>query len=178
VFLEPLQRLAIFESDPVPRLRCAEGAEEEAGAPRMAPVALHPGSGSERKNWPEARWPELMERLLREGRELLLVGGEAEGDRLQRLRAQFPGAPVQEAFRCPLVELAVRLPRCALLVGHDSGISHLAAAVGIPVLALWGETLEAVWRPRGERVQLLHGGAGLAGLEVGAVWKEIQRMLG
>jgi ADP-heptose:LPS heptosyltransferase len=42
-----------------------------------------------------------------------------------------------------------------LFVGHDSGISHLAAAVGVPTIVLWGDTAEAVWRPLGQNVTLL-----------------------
>src|SRR6185503_3338696 len=55
----------------------------------------------------------------------------------------------------PLAELASRLSACSLFVGHDSGITHLATAVGVPTIALWGDTAEAVWRPLGKEVRLL-----------------------
>ena len=54
---------------------------------------------------------------------------------------------------CPLPELAARLANCCGFVGHDSGITHLAAAVGLPGVVLWGASVETVWRPRSERIR-------------------------
>jgi len=144
VFLLPLTRLAILDADPIPRLN--------AGSPtRIEPIiALHPGSGSEKKNWPEHKWRELIQQLSEH--QLLLVGGEAEEGRLERLA---DAGPCTVARSLPLAELAVRLGACSLFVGHDSGISHLAAAVGVPSIVLWGDTAEAIWRPLGKDVTLL-----------------------
>ena len=71
-----------------------------------------------------------------------------------------------------LPELAARLAGCAGFMGHDSGISHLAAALGIPALVLWGETREEIWRPRGEGVRLLRATQGLSRLTVEEVRRE------
>ena len=57
----------------------------------------------------------------------------------------------------PLDELAAILKQCDLYVGNDSGITHLAAAVGTPVVALFGPTDHQVWAPRGKSVSILHG---------------------
>src|SRR6185369_8112744 len=101
VFLQPLERLAIFEADPVPRLALA------APVRPSAQLALHPGSGSESKNWPEAKWHEFIGRLLEETPfTFLMVGGEAEGDRLQRLARELPGSRITLAQSLPLPELA------------------------------------------------------------------------
>ena len=161
VYLQPLERLAIFDADPVPRLRL----EAQAAVPSQ--LALHPGSGSERKNWPEGNWANLLERLLEtEKWNLLLVGGEAEGERLQRLAAALPPARIRVAQSLPLPELARRLRSSAAFIGHDSGISHLAAALGLPGLVLWGNTAERIWRPPQSKVLVLKGRAGLKTLEV------------
>ena len=174
--LKPLERLAIFDADPVPRLALGSRAASSSLPPER--IALHPGSGSERKNWPEPKWAEFVHALVtRKKHTLLLVGGEAEGDRLERLAKGLPAGRIEIARSLPLPELAIRLGRCAALVGHDSGISHLAAAVGVPVLGLWGETAEAVWRPRGERVRILREPAGLARLETVRVLAELERLL-
>ena len=95
--------------------------------------------------------------------DLLLVGGEAEGERLQRLAAALPPARSRVAQSLPLAELAHRLAGCRAFVGHDSGISHLAAAVGLPCLVLWGDTAEEIWRPPSQKVVVLRhpGGLGL-----------------
>jgi heptosyltransferase-2 len=160
--LGPLSRLAIFDADPVPRLTLP--ARTSARASR---VALHPGSGSERKNWPEAKWAEFLGQLLaRSERDLTLVGGEAEGNRLERLARALPAARVQLARSLPLTELAGVLSSCAAFVGHDSGISHLAAALGLPCLLLWGDTPQTVWRPPSPRVRLLQEAQGLSAMPV------------
>jgi heptosyltransferase-3 len=186
VYLKPLERLAIFDADPVPELRIGR----TAGAARTAPgqagdppealltLALHPGSGSDRKNWPEACWAELLEWLIRETElRLLLVGGEAEGERLQRLAAALPPTRTRVAQSLPLAKLAGLLAACAGFVGHDSGISHLAAAVGLRVLILWGDTAEAIWRPPHARVIVLRNRAGLDRLPVANVTEQITGML-
>ena len=77
----------------------------------------------------------------------------------------------------PLAELARRLQSCLGFIGHDSGISHLAAALGVAALVLWGETNETVWRPRGERVTVLRWPEGLQGLPVERVLDQLQRFL-
>jgi len=172
VFLKPLERLAIFGAEAVPRLVLD---------PRPAPVtpliALHPGSGSERKNWPEAQWAELIEQLLGDpGPTLLLVGGEAEGERLQGLAAALPPHRCQVAKSLPLTELAQRLRTCRVFVGHDSGITHLAAALGLPCLVLWAQTRETIWRPQGERVQIIRERSGLQHLSAARVATELARL--
>ena len=137
-------------------------------------VALHPGSGSEQKNWPERYWAELVQHLMnRTDHPVLLVGGEAESERLQRLAAALPPARTRVAQRLPLAELAALMERCCGFAGHDSGISHLASAVGLPGLVLWGPTVESVWRPRGARVRILRAPAGLASLPAGLVFEQL-----
>jgi ADP-heptose:LPS heptosyltransferase len=128
---------------------------------------LHPGSGSERKNWPERCWAELLQQLVtKTSLKLLLVGGEAEAGRVERLAASLPPDRLETASNLPLPELALRLAGCGGFVGHDSGISHLAAAVGLPGVVLWGETAEAVWGPRSARIKVLRGGPQLEGIGV------------
>jgi heptosyltransferase III len=170
VFLEPLQRLAIFGTDPVPRLDLAVSGDQPGREQMPGCVALHPGSGSERKNWPESNWAQLLEQVLAAGAiSVTLVGGEAEGDRLDRLAAGRSPTRVRVARSLPLVELARVLARCVAFVGHDSGITHLAAALGLPALVLWGPSQENVWRPQGEGIVLLRAADGLERLSVSTV---------
>jgi len=174
VFLKALERLAIFDADPTPRLFLNS---ENVAALQSDFVALHPGSGGPRKNWPEERWGNLIEALSGERDvPLLLIGGEAEGDRVQRLAARSCGR-VEIAQNLSLPELAQRLSRCRFFVGHDSGITHLAAAVGLPGLVLWGESAEAVWRPRSEKMSILRAGNNLAGLDGGEVLERVKQLL-
>lgn len=180
VYLGPLERLAIFDAEPVPRLRIgsAAGAVTAGTGPVVAPLALHPGSGSERKNWPEAQWRDFLGRLVaKTPLPLLLVGGEAEGAKLDRLAQPLPRERVRLVRNLPLAELAGLLRECGAFVGHDSGITHLAAAVGLPCLVLWGDTAEEVWRPSGERIQLLREPHGLPALAVDRVLEETIRLV-
>ena len=182
--LKPLERLAIFAPDPVPKLTLesrlqpvertalvsAEAGISNAGPGGRQAIAIHPGSGSERKNWPEAKWAETLALLLENSnRKILLVGGEAEGDRLARLAQRRSSEQIEILQSKPLVEVARRLSSCAAFIGHDSGISHLAAAVGVPTIALWGESNEVVWRPKGERVVVLKSDAGLHSISPAAI---------
>ena len=172
VYLEPLERLAIFDADPIPHLPLNPDCSTDR------PLALHPGSGSERKNWPEAKWAELLQHLSGvPDLHLLVVGGEAEGGRLQRLTATLPPARAQVAMSLPLAELARRLAGCRAFIGHDSGISHLAAAVGLPCLLLWGDTAEEIWRPPSKEVDVLRHVDGLARLSVASVLEHMRRLL-
>lgn len=176
VLLKPLERLAIFGADSVPRLNLSDVCESTLTDERW--LALHPGSGSEIKNWPEDKWEELLNHLVNQtDLKLLLVGGEAEGDRLARLSRALPQARIKLAQYLPLSELALVLKPCIGFVGHDSGISHLAAALGLPALVLWGETEEAVWSPKGERIAIVRSARGLAGISVAQVMQQLVDMI-
>jgi heptosyltransferase-2 len=172
VYLKPLERLAIFDADPVPRLTI------NSQLSTLNQLALHPGSGSETKNWPEAKWAELLAQLITNSNlNVLLVGGEAEGERLERLATALPPERIQVARSLPLAQLAQRLGPCVGFVGHDSGISHLAAALGLPCLILWAETIEEIWRPQGDRLAIVREAAGVRAISVERVLAELAAML-
>ena len=186
--LKPLKRLTILAADPVPQLKVAQASRLSARLPETfgdsdrrdacPTLALHPGSGSERKNWPEENWIRLLQHLQTATKfNFLLIGGEAEVERLHRLSAVLRPDRLQLAQCLPLSELAQRLHRCGGFIGHDSGITHLAAAVGLSVLVFWGETNETIWRPRGGRVTVLRSPEGLQGLSVERVLDELRRFL-
>jgi heptosyltransferase-3 len=172
VYLKPLERVAIFDADPVPRLAL------DSQPATVDRVALHPGSGAEKKNWPEHKWAELVQHVL-DGTSLslILTGGEAEGERLQRLAAALPPARVSVAQSLPLPELARKLQPCAAFIGHDTGISHLSAALGLPGLVLWGETAEEIWRPPQKNVVIVKDRRGLKTLSVSQVLLELTALL-
>jgi heptosyltransferase-2 len=172
VFLKPLERLAIYDAYPAPFLSINHHPSS------INQLALHPGSGSERKNWPEENWMRLIQHLQTATKfNFLLVGGEAEAERLRRLAGVFHANRLELAQCLPLVELARRLRSCLGFIGHDSGISHLAAAAGLPVLVLWGDTNERVWHPRGERVTIIRSPDGIQELPVERVLDQLRRFL-
>ena len=117
-------------------------------------ITFHPGSGSETKNWPIENWKELGDHLLSQGRNLLVVAGEADVDRVRFLELAWGGERVQFAKHLPLPRLGALLEN-SIFIGHDSGISHLAAAVDARCVLLFGPTDPAIWAPIGETVTAL-----------------------
>ena len=156
----PLARLGVPRSlhlpaAPVPRPTAHEAAAAAAHL-RALPegfLAIHAGSGSPAKNWPTRLFLALARRLSG-GRPWLWVQGPADP-------APPPGTPdVVVARNLPLRTLAALLSHAALFVGNDSGVSHLAAAWGTPVLALFGPTRPERWAPLGPRVTCLRAPEG------------------
>jgi len=116
-------------------------------------AVIHPGSGSPRKNWlgfaAVVRWWQ------RRGRNpAVLLRGPAEVER--GANTHCGANVVLEGLTLPQVATLLRHAR--LYVGNDSGISHLAAAVGTTGVALFGPTDPSVWAPRGPCLRTLHAG--------------------
>ncbi len=143
-------------------------------------VAVHPGSGSSKKNWPGENFVQICQRLInRHQARIMLICGPA--DRFVE-DAVFPRLPADATvlIRQPDVgKLAARLRQCRLYLGNDSGISHLAAAAGVPTVALFGPSNSHVWRPIGERVEVIQGDGRpyCQGISIDAVWQVLEEML-
>jgi heptosyltransferase-2 len=171
----PLERLALYLDDPAATIL----PNEPHNVDRWR-IALHPGSGSETKNWPEERWATLAASLLAADPQwrLVLIGGEADAERVTRLSGILPNDRVCCAQDLSLVDLAASLQNCALFLGHDSGISHLAAAVGTPCLLLFGPTDPEVWAPANPQVRTLRSSSlTMDGIEVQEVLHASQELL-
>jgi len=154
----PLEQIGLHLKDPAatiyPTELDREFARDFIGAARKPIIALHPGSGSETKNWPVGKWERLGEHLFSTGRTVCLVTGEADDERLRLLETAWEGKPILFAKNLPLPHLAA-LFETSIFIGHDSGISHLAAAAGAPCILLFGPTDPAVWAPANENVTVL-----------------------
>jgi heptosyltransferase III len=141
--------------------------------PKTHLVAIHPGSGGEAKNWPLASWAELGRRLAEAKPEvtLLVVEGEADAEQAQFLSEAWKDLPLLRARLLPLPILAAVLRESALFLGHDSGITHLAAAArrDLPVTALFGPTAPRIWAPPRSGVHVLRGAPTLKELSVDEV---------
>ncbi|MBX6325284.1 MAG: glycosyltransferase family 9 protein [Chthoniobacterales bacterium] len=135
-------------------------------------LAIHPGSGSAKKNWPMENWLALFSaesELWKLFSSLVVVSGEAEERVLSRLTNEWKDRNARWARNLPLPHLAAILERCAF-VGHDSGISHLAAAAGAQCVLLFGPTNPEIWAPRNRNVRVLRARTGrLIDLSVASV---------
>ncbi len=127
-------------------------------APGVAPrVALVPASRWPTKNWGVEGFAELARRLLAKDVTVLLVGGRDEASACADLAAAVGPHPglVNLAGRTTLVELGSLLQETQLVVTVDSGPMHMAAALGVPVLALFGPTDPTRTGPYGRRARVL-----------------------
>lgn len=129
-------------------------------------AVIHPFSGSPSKNWPLANYRALAARL--DGR---LPVGWCAG----------PEDVLDGAVRIEdLYELACWLGSARVYVGNDSGITHLAAAAGVPTVAIFGPTDPAVWAPRGPAVRVVataRPGESVAQVSIEAVWSAIESVV-
>jgi heptosyltransferase-3 len=160
--LQPVMRFVRRPCNACPHVYLDPAAQEfaarfwqTASLPDQGVVAFHPGSGGAYKLWPLAGWEQIMTWTAQQGLQGLIISGPVEQAQHTPLAhpAHFP--PWPWAQNLPLPHLAALLARCQAVVGHDSGITHLAAAVGTTTLALFGPTDPLVWGPRSRRACVL-----------------------
>ncbi len=144
-------------------------------------LTIHPGSGSTEKNWPLGNWLELFSRNdgfplvdYKGGQpqklpSLVVISGEADKKQTELLEHAWKNRQVRFAKNLPLPHLAAVLER-SIFIGHDSGISHLAAAAGANCVLLLGPTDPNVWAPRNNNVRVLSAQSRkLSDLEIASV---------
>jgi len=134
----------------------ARGLRSSIGGGRGLFAVVHPGSGGESKRWPLANFLEIVRRLADRGMPGVLVTGEAEEGPSFSGLLEKKGLPLGWTWlsRPALSALAGLLAEASFYLGNDSGITHLAAACGTKVLALFREDLAPAWRPFG-RVRVI-----------------------
>jgi heptosyltransferase-3 len=163
---QPIEELGLHLRDLAARIYPSNEDRHVAGkflGDRARPiVALHPGSGSEKKNWPLERWIDIGNYFLGSrsfAGSIVVVAGEADEDQVKHLKSIWENSRVVFAKNLPLPHLAAVLEHATFL-GHDSGISHLAAAAGAKCTLLFGPTDPAIWAPQGENVKVIRAPKG------------------
>jgi ADP-heptose:LPS heptosyltransferase len=110
------------------------------------------------KRWPLARYVRLCRTLAKTHRvRLVVLGGHDEVTIAGALTRAVPGA-ISLAGTLNLGQTMAVLERCALFVGNDSAPMHMAAALGVPTIGIFGPTSVANFRPRGARVTIVRAG--------------------
>jgi ADP-heptose:LPS heptosyltransferase len=175
----PLEKLAMFLEDPAPVIALGGGLPISQDKPVLA---IHPGSGSLLKNWPVEHWITAGEQMATDfpHLRLALITGEAEQERgiTAQILEGWRGLDFLHWDQLPLTELASRLSQASGFIGHDSGISHLAAACAVPCLLLFGPTDPTVWAPRNAGVQIVTEPSGdLAQLTMESAWPRVREFL-
>ncbi len=160
-------------------------------APRTPYLCLMPGSTWTSKSWPAAHFRGLLLRARSEGFAVVVLGSPEEADLCTEIAGE---EALNLAGRTSLKEAAAWLRGAAGALGNDSGLSHLAAACGTPVLALYGATDPGGSAPWGPRVKTLRregvpcapcfqavctveGHPCLTGLEPDEVWFAFEELL-
>jgi len=168
-FLSTLRDLGIHEPFRGPfRFPWQKPADPEGKNPGRADpedpprLCIHPGSGSPAKNWMQERFLEVARSVRQRWNfEVTVLLGPAE-KRQQVFWAEADSPGLSVVSDLPIVALARILSGTKLYVGNDSGVTHLASCLGVPVVALFGPTDTARWAPRGEHVCILQGKAACA----------------
>lgn len=131
-----------------------------AVTPSMRLIGFAPGAAyGHAKRWPPSRVAQVIGRVVRElGAVPVLVGAAGDRDAGREIESALPAGVmvVNLIGRTDLGQLAGVLARCSAFVSNDSGSMHLAAAVGVPVTAIFGPTDERVTSPLGDSDVIVH----------------------
>lgn len=115
-----------------------------------SPIVVHVPSMWRYKQWPVTKYIELVSELLAQGYQVVLTGTKSQTDQEQIAPVRALGAPprlIDASGKINLNQVGTLLRRAALYVGPDTSITHLAAACGTPVVALFGPTNPIRWGP-------------------------------
>ncbi len=140
--------------------RKAASVLQEAGIGASERVAaVHPFSAVQQRSWPMENFAALAERLRKEaGFRPIVLGGPGDVGPFRPMRHMFGEGTADLVGKCTLRETMALLKRCALFVGNDSGIMHLAAAAGTPLVALFGPQSPVKFGPWSRSARVIYKG--------------------
>ncbi|MDE0637276.1 MAG: lipopolysaccharide heptosyltransferase II [Candidatus Poribacteria bacterium] len=118
-------------------------------------IGIHPGGSSFDKRWPEKQYAELADRLVHHyNATILLLHGPDEAELTHNIQEAMQSDAITYAPKT-IRELGALLSRCNLVVCNDSGPMHLAAALDMPTVAIFGPTDHVAWRPMSENASIV-----------------------
>ena len=143
------------------------GTKDEAEASRLIDetelagrlwIMIHPGARYWFKSWAEERFAALIDHLALRGLPSALVGGVGDREKAGRIASLCRRPPIDLVGRTSVMGLAALMKHATLFIGNDAGPMHMAAALGVPVVGLFGPSDPRVWGPRGACVDVLYKG--------------------
>lgn len=120
--------------------------------------ALHPGAGKRQNIWPVARFAAVARRAAAAGHQVLVMRGPADAEVVREmfaLLAEGPGEQIVAAPLLPVGACAALLEQADRYLGNDTGMMHVAGALQVPSVALFGPTDPDLWKPPSEAVVAL-----------------------
>ncbi len=159
--LSPLKYLG-FEIEPLPPLQVPVGTAALDQVRKLLArraieegfILIHPGAAFDTKQWESARYAEIAALLEAEGHAILFTAGPGEEPLLEDLRNTAP-ASIHFMGPFPLDQFIALTSLCRLYLGNDTGTTHIAAALGKPLVAIFGSSDSPVWSPWGTRHRLI-----------------------
>jgi heptosyltransferase-3 len=157
-YLAPLKTLGLPVVRATPKLTITEAdwiavqtILNEAGVGGRPYTVIHPGASKPTKRWPTRHFPRVIEHLARHGIDVVMVGDGADAALAGEIAALSPSTKFASLVgKLTLGQLAAVLEHCALYIGHNTGPTHVAAAVGAPVIAIYG-IHASLWGPLSDR---------------------------
>jgi ADP-heptose:LPS heptosyltransferase len=151
--VDPHARPSIALSDSEVRF-AREFVSRDSSEPAPFLVGLCPGASSKLKRWPEQRFAAVADWAVENGHGAVLLEGNLEEGTPGMRRLMSCDARVLVIRKLHLRRVAAVLAECTALVCNDTGVMHMAAAVGTPVVAVFGPTTPGVYLPRGPTIGL------------------------
>ncbi|GJL65822.1 MAG: glycosyl transferase family 9 [Nitrospirales bacterium] len=135
---------------------CAQARLDELGLLGRRWVMVHPTARYWFKAWPLERFAMLCDRLAEHNLSVVLVGDVHDQEAATQIQ-ELVNTPVFSLVgKTPLLELAAMMKQADLFIGNDTGLMHIASAVGCPVLGLFGPTNPETWGPRGNKTTVIY----------------------
>jgi len=121
-------------------------------------VILHAGASKVRKHWPNENWISLVRHLQSEGYSPVLIGaGEIDSFTNSTINSALENPIPNLVNKLGLVNLAGLLSKAMFFIGNDSGPMHLATAIGVPAIAIFGPTNDKIWGPLINTTEVMRG---------------------
>jgi ADP-heptose:LPS heptosyltransferase len=141
-------------------------------------IALHVGAGKVANRWPVARFAQLAQLLHdRLGAQIVLFWGPDEAFLAEEFCRLVTFVPIK-VYPAGLRHLAACFTHCSLLVCNDTGVMHVCAAVGVPLVAVFGPTPPGEWKPIGDFfVAVRSSSCTVDDVEADAVYAQVTRLL-
>lgn len=151
--------LPMLVVDPAARAKVNELLESAGISPDGRLAALHPGAlNMAAKRWIPERWAAVADRIQSElGLRVVLIGSVSEIPLAMDVSGAMSTSPINLAGKTSVAELVALISRCSLFLGGDSGPLHVASALDVPSVSVYGPTDPAITGPLGARSRVLRG---------------------